>query len=265
MRRKAGPNRSVSQLAIRSCGRRRLAIRNRGVAKIFASGATQALSLFSPSPYRQSDVFEGGHHAGEGDRRCVRSLQGFSLIRAPAVHPLVLLNATDHFTRTTAGDLNRRVVGILLGEVSHGKVDVTNSYAGERALRLARWALCCVSRLMEAGSSLGAICSRNLDFRWTVPFEEDAKDPTTWFLDHNYHEDMFAMFKKVNGECHRTPIARPSRVDACSACLQLAKRLLGGTARVRRFGPPIWVRSNFNALRAACTRADAADALCSDQ
>ena len=32
-----------------------------------------------------------------------------------------------------------------------------------------------------------------------VPFEEDEKDPSVWFLDHNYHENMFNMFKKVNG------------------------------------------------------------------
>lgn len=36
----------------------------------------------------------------------------------------------------------------------------------------------------------------------TVPFEEDEKDPRTWFLDHNYIEAMNEMFKKVNG----TPI-----------------------------------------------------------
>jgi len=52
------------------------------------------------------------------------------------------------------------VAGILLGESYKGKVDITNSYA--------------------------------------VPFEEDSKDLSIWFLDHNYHEDMFAMFKKVN-------------------------------------------------------------------
>jgi hypothetical protein len=33
-----------------------------------------------------------------------------------------------------------------------------------------------------------------------VPFEEDDKDPTIWFLDHSYLENMFRMFKKVNGE-----------------------------------------------------------------
>lgn len=33
-----------------------------------------------------------------------------------------------------------------------------------------------------------------------VPFEEDDKDPSIWFLDHSYLENMFKMFKKVNGE-----------------------------------------------------------------
>ena len=46
------------------------------------------------------------------------------------VHPLVLLNATDHFARTSQGNPNQRVVGILLGEHYGGKLDVTNSYAG---------------------------------------------------------------------------------------------------------------------------------------
>lgn len=34
-----------------------------------------------------------------------------------------------------------------------------------------------------------------------VPYEEDDRDPTIWFLDHSYLENMFRMFKKVNGEC----------------------------------------------------------------
>ena len=32
---------------------------------------------------------------------------------------------------------------------------------------------------------------------FAVPFEEDAKENNIWFLDHNYHETMFEMFKKV--------------------------------------------------------------------
>ncbi len=35
---------------------------------------------------------------------------------------------------------------------------------------------------------------------YTVPFEEDERDPSVWFLDHNYLENMAAMFKKVNSE-----------------------------------------------------------------
>jgi 26S proteasome regulatory subunit N8 len=50
----------------------------------------------------------------------------------------------------------------LLGESFKGKVDVTNSYA--------------------------------------VPFEEDPKNNMIWYLDHNYHEEMHQMFKKVNAK-----------------------------------------------------------------
>ena len=33
-----------------------------------------------------------------------------------------------------------------------------------------------------------------------VPFEEDAQNPKIWFVDHSYMENMFAMFRKVNGK-----------------------------------------------------------------
>lgn len=33
---------------------------------------------------------------------------------------------------------------------------------------------------------------------FAVPFEEDDKDPSIWFLDHNFLEQMHGMFKKVN-------------------------------------------------------------------
>lgn len=32
-----------------------------------------------------------------------------------------------------------------------------------------------------------------------VPFEEDDKDPSIWFLDHDYHGSMFSMFRRING------------------------------------------------------------------
>ncbi|KAJ1426389.1 Rpn11/EIF3F, C-terminal [Sesbania bispinosa] len=80
-------------------------------------------------------------------------------IEKVVVHPLVLLSIVDNYNRV-AKDTRKRVVGVLLGSSFKGTVDVTNSYA--------------------------------------VPFEEDDKDPSIWFLDHNYHESMFSMFKRIN-------------------------------------------------------------------
>jgi 26S proteasome regulatory subunit N8 len=77
------------------------------------------------------------------------------------IHPLVLLSVTDHYNRV-AKDTRKRVIGVLLGSRNRNQVDVTNSFA--------------------------------------VPFEEDLSNPTVWFLDHNFLETMFWMFKKVNSE-----------------------------------------------------------------
>mmetsp|Transcript_4879 Transcript_4879/g.8697 ORF Transcript_4879/g.8697 Transcript_4879/m.8697 type:complete len:316 (-) Transcript_4879:646-1593(-) len=77
------------------------------------------------------------------------------------VHPLVLLSVVDHYNRV-AKDTNKRVVGVLLGETFKGRVDISNSFA--------------------------------------VPFEEDAKDPSIWYLDHSFLETMFTMFKKVSAK-----------------------------------------------------------------
>lgn len=41
--------------------------------------------------------------------------------------------------------------------------------------------------------------SVNVANSFGIPFEEDEKDSKTWFLDHNYIEGMYEMFKKVNG------------------------------------------------------------------
>ena len=76
-----------------------------------------------------------------------------------AVHPLVLLSVADHYNRV-AKDTKKRVVGVLLGTRTRNKVDACNSFA--------------------------------------VPFEEDLRNPLVWFLDHNFLENMFWMFKKVN-------------------------------------------------------------------
>ncbi|TPX48181.1 hypothetical protein SeMB42_g03096 [Synchytrium endobioticum] len=96
------------------------------------------------------------------------------------VHPLVLLSVVDHYNRV-AKNTKKRVVGVLLGQWNNGKVNVANSYA--------------------------------------VPFEEDERDPSVWFLDHNYHENLYDMFKKVNarekmiGWYHSGPKLRASDLE----------------------------------------------------
>lgn len=76
------------------------------------------------------------------------------------VHPIVLLSVVDHFYRMGKVGNQKRVVGVLLGSRRKGVLDVANSFA--------------------------------------VPFDEDEKDPNVWFLDHDYLENMYGMFKKVN-------------------------------------------------------------------
>mmetsp|Transcript_16716 Transcript_16716/g.24971 ORF Transcript_16716/g.24971 Transcript_16716/m.24971 type:complete len:339 (+) Transcript_16716:60-1076(+) len=94
------------------------------------------------------------------------------------VHPLVLLSTVDHYNRVNTG---RRVVGVLLGVVEDGIIDVRNCYA--------------------------------------VPFDEHRRNPNIWFLDHNYHEQMFGMFKKINarekivGWYSTGPRLRPCDID----------------------------------------------------
>ncbi|TDL27332.1 Mov34-domain-containing protein [Rickenella mellea] len=97
------------------------------------------------------------------------------------VHPLVLLSVTDHHARSVSRSSHKRVVGVLLGQNNGKTINVANSYG--------------------------------------IPFEEDEKDSKTWFLDHNYIESMFEMFKKVNarermiGWYHSGPKLRASDLE----------------------------------------------------
>merc|ERR1712002_612120 len=76
------------------------------------------------------------------------------------VHPLVLLSVVDHFNRIGKVGNQKRVVGVLLGPWQKKVLDISNSFA--------------------------------------VPFDEDDRDDSVWFLDHDYLENMYGMFKKVN-------------------------------------------------------------------
>ncbi|KAI3635068.1 hypothetical protein MIR68_006634 [Amoeboaphelidium protococcarum] len=96
------------------------------------------------------------------------------------VHPLVLLSVVDHYNRV-ASNTSKRVVGVLLGQSRGGVVNVANSYA--------------------------------------LPFEEDEKDTSVWFLDHHYLQDMFELFRKINstervvGWYHSGPKLRASDLE----------------------------------------------------
>lgn len=92
-------------------------------------------------------------------KKIVMSLLNQTSVREVIIHPLVLLSVADHYHRV-AKDTSRRVVGALLGTRSGHTIDVTNSFA--------------------------------------VPFEEDSSNPSVWFLDHNYLEQMFWMFKRIS-------------------------------------------------------------------
>jgi len=78
------------------------------------------------------------------------------------VHPLVLLSVVDHYNRVASPNSEQRVVGVLLGSRLGNTLDISNCFA--------------------------------------VPFEEDENDRSIWFFDHNYMENMYAMFRKVNAK-----------------------------------------------------------------
>lgn len=62
-------------------------------------------------------------------------------------------------------------------------------------------------------------CTDIVVFACLVPFEEDEKDPSVWFLDHNFVESMRDMFKKINareklvGWYHSGPKLRASDLE----------------------------------------------------
>jgi hypothetical protein len=86
------------------------------------------------------------------------------------VHPLVLLSVVDHFNRMAKIGNQKRVVGLLLGSwSSKGVLDISNSFA--------------------------------------VPFDEDERDKKVWYLDHEYLEQMYHMFKKVRRQSPNFPMS----------------------------------------------------------
>ena len=79
-------------------------------------------------------------------------------IKRVAVHPIVLLSIADHHNRIV-NNRTKRVIGILLGDVYQGQVNVLQCFA--------------------------------------IPFEEDIDNPNIFFVDTNFIDEMFKLHKKV--------------------------------------------------------------------
>lgn len=96
--------------------------------------------------------------------------------------------------------------------------------------------------MMKRSYSTMLVTCRNIRFFYycvfSVPFDEDDRDDSVWFLDHDYLENMYGMFKKVNGEQH-LKISQCSVLTALfffTDCLhwvffQQEKELSGGTTQ----------------------------------
>lgn len=56
------------------------------------------------------------------------------------------------------------------------------------------------SHCSRTSSSWAVFLFSLFPFLSLVPFDEDDKDDSVWFLDHDYLENMYGMFKKVNGK-----------------------------------------------------------------
>ena len=79
-------------------------------------------------------------------------------IQRVTVHPIVLLSIADHHNRVINNN-QKRVIGVLLGDIYKGTVNVLQSYA--------------------------------------IPFDEDPEDPSVIFVDTNFIEDMYTLHRKV--------------------------------------------------------------------
>ncbi|CAF1118711.1 unnamed protein product [Adineta steineri] len=94
------------------------------------------------------------------DKNSLITISPLNKIEKVIVHPLVLLSVVDHFNRMGKIGNSQRVCGVLLGSLKNKILDVSNSFA--------------------------------------LPFDEEEKEKEVWFLDHEYLENMYTMFRKVN-------------------------------------------------------------------
>lgn len=92
------------------------------------------------------------------------------------VSPLVLLSVLDHHQRTNTPE-DGRSVGVILGEYTKSNTTSAND-----------------------NSRIGNNYTINVTNSFALPFEEDRENDNVWFLDHNYINNMYDMFKKINAK-----------------------------------------------------------------
>ncbi|XP_046755622.1 26S proteasome non-ATPase regulatory subunit 7 isoform X2 [Gallus gallus] len=129
------------------------------------------------------------------------------------VHPLVLLSVVDHFNRwgpagggaaaLSHGPGPRRAErdAGLRGGRGRAIARIDTPRRRNRGPERARGGIGKVGNQKRVvGVLLGSWQKKILDVSnsFAVPFDEDDKDDTVWFLDHDYLENMYGMFKKVN-------------------------------------------------------------------
>ncbi|CAF0736500.1 unnamed protein product [Rotaria sordida] len=107
-----------------------------------------------------SDEQNSSENGLSTDKNLSLTISPLNKIEKVVVHPLVLLSVVDHFNRMGKIGNSQRVVGVLLGALKNKILDVSNSFA--------------------------------------LPFDEEDKEKEVWFLDHEYLENMYTMFRKVN-------------------------------------------------------------------
>ena len=164
----------------------------------------------------------------------------------------VLLSVVDHYNRV-AKDTSKRVVGVLLG--SRSKMDSSGAAKGEfseesTAEEKENFAHLSTNTDGEAGRNdeeeedVGTALNEeggpgtvvDITNAFAVPFEEDSRESSIWYLDHNYLEDMYAMFRKV--QCKLEHSEKRNVFANCNFVLfvfvdstQLKRKSLGFTAR----------------------------------
>lgn len=111
------------------------------------------------------------------------------------MHPLVLLNAADHYHRVARGT-RKRVVGVLLGSVSKGKVDCTNSFAVPFEEDSKNAVSSGDEREEKAQTGYPFESSPIPNFILTILYHCQA----VFYLDHNFLESMLAMFRKISAK-----------------------------------------------------------------